>query len=48
MTYILHRYIIALSHWVWILGGPVWKQGLDSIPVGPFQLGHTLYINIKM
>jgi len=30
----------TLRHRVWILGGSVWSQGLDSrILVGPFQLG---------
>jgi len=30
----------ALRHWVWILGGCVWRQGLDLvILVGPLQLG---------
>ena len=28
----------TIKHWVWILGGPVWSQGLDLIPVVPFQL----------
>ena len=29
----------ALRHRVWILGGPVWSQGLDMVvPVSPFQL----------
>ena len=28
----------ALRHRVWILGGPVWSQELDSILMGPFQL----------
>jgi len=28
-----------LRHGVWILGGPVWSQGLDMVvPVSPFQL----------
>ena len=30
----------ALRHRVWVLGGPVWSQWLDSvIRGGPFQLG---------
>jgi len=30
----------TLRHWIWILGAPVWCQGLDSvILIGNFQLG---------
>jgi len=30
----------SLRHRVWILGGPLWSQGLDSvILVGPFKPG---------
>lgn len=31
---------IALRRGVWVLGSPVWSQGLDLITLGgPFQLG---------
>ena len=30
----------TIRHRVWILGGPVWSQGFDSVThVSPFQLG---------
>ena len=34
---------MTLKHWVCILGGPVWSQGLDSVVVvGPLQLWDIL------